>query len=349
MKKVKIAQIAPLWIPVPPRTYGGIELMLSNLTEELVRRGHEVTLFASGDSRTKANLVSPIEKGLWLMKGLRSPHAAIAIAMKKISEKMRAFDIIHDHFGFFMFPVSLFHETLPFLVTIHRPIDELYARALREYPNISCCTLSEDAKQSAEEQGIEVEGVVPNGIQIENYEFNETPEDYLLYLGRLNREKGIMPAINVARAARKKLVIAGNLVGAEEWNYFMHEIQPLLNNQEDIKFVGQVNFEEKVRLLQGAEALLFPIDRREPFGLVMIEAMACGTPVIAFDKGSVREVVEHGKTGFVVNTEEEMIDALAKIRHIDRNACRKRVEKHFGLDLMIDRYEALYEKILGKK
>ena len=187
--------------------------------------------------------------------------------------------------------------------------------------------------------------VVPNGIDIEKYPFNGQPDDYLLYLGRLNKGKGVVTALNVAKRTGQKIVIAGNIVGAEEWTYFMEHVQPLIND-ENVKFVGQVNFQEKVKLFRGAKAMLFPIDRREPFGLVMIEAMACGTPVIAFNKGSVPEVIENGKTGFIVDTEDEMIEAVNKINIIDRAKCVELVEKKFTLAQMADAYEKLYKKIV---
>jgi len=344
-KRLRIAQIAPLWIPVPPRTYGGIELMLSNLVEELVRRKYDITLFASADSKTTAKLISPIEKAIWLQKDLRSPHAAVVKLLKLVKERLSEFDLIHNHFSFFMFPLAFCDKLPPMLSTIHRPIDNLYAQSMKLFPKTHFCALSQDAKQSAEKQGIPIIDVVPNGIDTEFYEFNAKPRDYFLYLGRLNKEKGIITALELARQAKEKLVVAGNIVGADEWTYFMQGVQPRLNEQ-GVNFVGQVDFEEKVNLLKNAKALLFPIDRQEPFGLVMIEAMACGTPVIAFHRGSVSEVIEHNKTGFVVDNQEEMIEAMKNISTIERKTCRKLVEEKFNLDLMVSHYEKLYEKIL---
>jgi glycosyltransferase involved in cell wall biosynthesis len=188
--------------------------------------------------------------------------------------------------------------------------------------------------------------VVYNGIDPKEYEFNNNPEDYFLYLGRLNKEKGVVAGIELAKAANKKLVVAGNIAGPEEWNYFFREVQPRLNN-ENTSFVGEVDFNEKVRLLKNAKALIFPINRREPFGLVMIEAMACGTPVIAFDKGSVSEVIEDRKTGFVVEGKDQMIEAMNNIEKIKRKDCRKAVEKNFTLKQMVDKYEEIYKKLIS--
>lgn len=341
---MKIAQLAPLWIPVPPKTYGGIELMLSFLTEELVARDYDVTLFASGDSKTSAKFIPLTEKAIWLQKGSRSPHAHISIAIKKIYENRNSFDLFHNHFDFFMFPLGLLLESKPILTTLHRPIDVATAQVYKAYDRIKFCAISEDQRQSAEENGIPITGVVHNGIAVEKYAFKEKAEDYFMYLGRLNKEKGIIDAINVAREAKVKLLVAGNIVGADEWNYFLHEVQPLLN-EENVSFRGHLDFNEKVRLLGGAKALLFPIDRREPFGLVMIEAMACGTPVIAFKKGSVPEVVQDKKTGFIVETKGEMIEAIKKIDAIKREDCRIHVEQNFTLKRMVDEYEKIYKKI----
>jgi glycosyltransferase involved in cell wall biosynthesis len=339
-----IAQLAPLWIPIPPRTYGGIELMLSELTEELVRRGYDITLFASGDSKTSAKFIPVIEKSIWLDHELKNPHAPVMRMLKEVFDRFDEFDILHNHFNFFMFPLSLRLDCPRFLTTVHRPVDRQYAETMKAYHKIKFVAISEDHKKSMEEFGVPVCGVVYNGIDPSRYEFNDSPGDYLLYLSRLNKEKGVLTAIEVARAAGEKLIIAGNSAGQAEWSFFLHEIQPRLDD-ENISFRGQVNFCEKVELLKNAKALLFPIDRREPFGLVMIEAMACGTPVISFRKGSVPEVIEHGKTGFVADTLEEMIKAIKRLPEINRKTCRKRVEEKFSLKQMVDKYEKIYESL----
>ena len=344
MRKLRVAQLAPLWIPIPPRTYGGIELMLSELTEELVKRGYDMTLFASGDSKTSARLIPITQKAIWLDHELKNPHAPVMRMIKEVFDRFYEFDIIHNHFNFFMFPLSLRLDCPQFLATIHRLVDKHYAEAMKAYNKIKFVAISEDHKKSMEELGVPVFDVVYNGIDLARYEFNDSPGDYLLYLSRLNREKGVLTAIEVAKAAGQKLIIAGNSAGNAEWSFFLYEIQPHLND-EHISFRGQVNFQEKIELLKNAGALLFPVDRREPFGLVMIEAMACGTPVIGFRKGSVPEVIKHGKTGFVVDTNEEMVKAIERLPTIDRKACRRRVEEKFGLKQMVDKYEAIYESL----
>lgn len=323
--------------------------MVHNLTEELVKRGHDVTLFASGDSKTSAKLVSPWPKGLWLEKDIRNPHAVVVRMLKMIKERAGEFDIIHNHFNFFMFPLTMCDGVSPILTTIHRPIDDPYVEVIHDFQSkIKFCVLSEDARRGTEERNIPTVGVVPNGIDPEKYPFSPDHEDYLLYLGRLNQGKGIVTALNVAKRTGHKLMVAGNIVGAEEWTYFMNHVQPLIND-ENVKFVGQANFEEKIKLIQGAKALLFPIDRREPFGLVMIEAMACGTPVLAFNHGSVPEVVTHGKTGFIMDTEDEMVEAVGKIGEISRRDCREAVEKNFTIAHMVDPYEKIYNDIINGK
>ncbi len=345
MKKIKIAQLAPLWIPVPPKTYGGIELMLSLLTEELVARNYDITLFASGDSQVSCKLFPIIEKAIWLEKGLKNPHAAIIKMLSLVKKTAKSFDLIHNHFNFFMFPLALDNDLPSMLTTIHRPIDALYAEAIKLFPQIHFCALSKDAKKSAEEQGIPIMDVIPNGIDLKLYPFNDQPEDYLLYLGRLNREKGIVTALDIVKQTGQKLIVAGNIVGAEEWNHFMQEVQPRLN-EPNINFVGQVDFKEKIKLFQNAKAFLFPIERREPFGLVMIEAMACGTPVIAYRRGSVPEIIKDKKTGFIVETKEEMVEAIKKIDTIKRKDCRAHVEQNFTLKQMVDKYEEIYKKLI---
>jgi len=346
-QKLRIAQIAPLWIPVPPKTYGGIELMLFVLVEELCGRGWPISLFASEDSITKADLIPATPRALWLRKDLRSPHAVIIRLLKMVHDRRQNFNLIHNHFDFFMFPLLMNDECPPVLTTLHRPIDDELARVARSFPRMNFCAISQDQRQSAEGKGLKVVDVIYNGIDPKIYPFNNNPEDYFIYLGRLNKEKGIIPAIQVARTAGVKLIVAGNVAGPAEWNYFLHEVQPLLN-EEGIQFVGEVSFAEKVQFLSKAKGLLFPIDRREPFGLVMIEAMACGTPVIAFNQGSVPEVIVDGKTGFIVKDKEAMVKAIKKINSIKRLDCRRHVEQNFTLKQMVDKYEKLYQQLAGE-
>lgn len=319
--------------------------MLFFLAEELAARNYDITLFASGDSQLSCKLVSITDKAIWLEKGLKNPHATIVKMLSLVKKTAKSFDLIHNHFNFFMFPLVWDSDLPPMLTTIHRPIDDLYAEAIKLFPQIHFCALSKDAKKSAEEYGIPITDVVPNGIDLKLYPFKDQPGDYLLYLGRLNRDKGIVTALDIAKQTGCKLIVAGNIVGAEEWNYFMQEVQPRLN-EPNINFVGQVDFKEKIKLFQNAKAFLFPIDRREPFGLVMIESMACGTPVIAYCRGSVPEIIKDKKTGFIVETKEEMVKAVKKIDTIQRKDCRAHVEQNFTLKQMVDKYEKIYKKLI---
>lgn len=344
--KYKIAQLAPLWIPVPPRTYGGIELMLSILVEELKRRGYDISLFASGDSKTGARLEPMGNKALWLQKDIRSPHAMIIRMLKTIYDRRGEFDLIHNHAEFFMYPLLLGGSPTPILTTMHRPIDYEAAKAALAYSSMNFCAISHDHRARMETKGIKAVGVVYNGIDVAKYEFKDSPDDYFLYIGRLNKEKGVIDAIKAAQRAKVKLVVAGNIIAGSEWQFFFNDVQPLLN-QEGIKFVGEVDFNEKVRLMSRAKAVLFPIDRDEPFGLVMIESMACGTPVIAYKRGSVPEVVDSGKTGFVVHDLDEMVEAMGKVNLLKRADCRKRVEENFTLKIMVDEYEKIYTKLIS--
>lgn len=322
--------------------------MLSVLTEELVKRGHEVTLFASGDSITSAKLVKTTNKGMWLTKETRSPHAVVSQLQKLVYDARKQFDIIHNHFGFFVYPLSLVPDCPPILTTFHRPMDSGYmeGQAAACYSNKYYCAISKDQAKHAEEFNLKIEGVVPNGIDINRYPFSGQKGGYLLYLGRLNEEKGVMEALKIAEETGEQLIIAGNAVGAAEWSFFINHFEPKLRSVNNARFVGTANFETKVELLKNAKALLFPIDRREPFGLVMIEAMACGTPVIAYQKGSVPEVVKHGETGFVVADRKQMIGAIKKVGKINRADCRRRVEENFTIDHMVSGYEKIYARII---
>ena len=311
-RKLRIAQIAPLWIPVPPKTYGGIELMLSVLVEELCDRGWSISLFASEDSLTKANLIPATPRALWLRKDLRSPHAVIVRLIKMVCDRRHNFDVIHNHFDFFMFPLLMNHECPPVLTTLHRPIDEESARVARSFPKMNFCAISQDQRQSAEEKKLKVVDVIYNGIDPKIYPFNKNPEDYFIYLGRLNQEKGIIQAIQVAMAAGVRLIVAGNVAGPVEWNYFLHEVQPFLN-EEGIQFVGEVSFAEKIQFLKKAKGLLFPIDRREPFGLVMIEPWLAARLYLLLIRGQCPKWWLTVKLGLLLKIKMKWLGRLKKL------------------------------------
>jgi len=340
---MRIAQIAPLWIPIPPFTYGGTEFIISLITEELVKRGHEVTLFATGDSKTSARLVPVWQKSLWRAK-LNAPHAAFSLLYHEVLSRQDEFDIIHDHCEFYTAPFSKFLKP-PIITTIHHPMHEEMIILFKKFPNINYVAISKNQRKTA--PGINFVKTIYNGIPLERYSFEANPQDYLLWLSKITPQKGLAEAIQVAQKTGKKLLIAG-IIPKEEQDYFEYRIQPMIDGKQ-IQFVGAANFEKKVELFKNARALLYPIKRPEPFGLVVAESMACGTPVIAYKEGSMPELIKDGKTGFLVNSQEEMIAALKKINQINRRDCRRYVGRKFSLQKMVNKYEALYNTILKEK
>lgn len=341
---MKIAQFAPVWVPVPPRSYGGTEFVVSELTEGLIARGHEVTLFATGDSATKGALVSPWPASLWRAK-LGSPHAVWSLHYSNLLDRAEEFDIIHDHCTFYTAPFTRFIGT-PVVSTLHRPLSPETHKVFERYPEIYYVPISRDQKNSA--TFLKNTPYIYNGIPADRFPFNPNPKDYVLWLSKVIPSKGVLQAIEAAKLAREKLIIAGNIVGEENERYFKYEVQPLIDGDQ-VQYVGEADFETKSKLFKNAKALLCPFNRREPFGLVMTEAMACGTPVIGFRVGSIPEIIEHGVTGYVVDDVEQMADAIRKIGDIDRKKCRERAETKFSTTRMVDEYEALYKKILDDR
>jgi len=339
---MRIAQVAPPWIPVPPYTYGGTELVVSWLCDELVRRGHQVTLFATGDSKTKAKLIPVWPNSLWRAK-LRTPHTVFSLMYQKLIELQENFDIIHDHCEFYTAPYSKFLKP-PIITTLHHPLTEETTILYKKFPNINYIAISKNQRKQG--PGINIVKTIYHGLPLEKYPFEKNPEDYLLWLSRIGPDKGIAEAIDIAKLSGEKLIISGNIL-PQFADYFEFRIKPLIDGKK-IKFLGASDFEKKIELFKNAKAFLFPIKRVEPFGLVVIEAMACGAPVIAFKEGSLPELIENGKTGFLVNSIEEACQALKKINSISREYCRKYVEKNFNLKRMVNRYEKLYKKILKK-
>ena len=340
---MRIAQVAPLWIPVPPYTYGGTELVVSWLCDELVRRGHEVTLFATEDSKTQAKLIPIWPKALWRAK-LKTPHAVFSLLYEKLISLQDQFDIIHDHCEFYTVPYSKFLKP-PIITTLHHPLTEETIILYKKFPNINFIAISKNQRRLG--PGINIVKTIYHGLPIEKYDFNPEPKNYLLWLSKIMPEKGIAQAIDIAKLSGENLIISGN-IPPEYGDYFDFRIKPLIDGKK-IQFVGASDFSKKIELLKNAKAFLFPVKRPEPFGLVVIEAMACGTPVIAFKEGSMPELIEDGKTGFLVKNIEEACQSLKKINKISREYCREYVKKNFNLKRMVNRYEKLYKKILTKK
>lgn len=339
---MRIAQIAPLWIPIPPYTYGGTELVVSWLCDELVRRGHQVTLFATSDSKTSANLVPIWPQSLWRAK-LRSPHAVFSLLYEKLISLQDQFDIIHDHCEFYTAPYSKFLKP-PVVTTLHHPLTEEITILYKRFSNINYVAISKNQKRSG--PGINIVRTIYHGLPAEKYPFNPNHQNYLLWLSRIGPDKGIAEAIDIAKLNGEKLIISGNIL-PQYADYFEFRIKPLINGKQ-IQFVGASDFSKKIELLKNAKGFLFPIKRPEPFGLVVIEAMACGVPVIAYKEGSLPELIENGKNGFLVSSIEEACQALKKINQISREECREYVKKNFNLKRMVNRYEKLYKKILKR-
>lgn len=339
---MRIAQVAPLWIPIPPYTYGGTELVVSWLCDELVRRGHEVTLFATEDAKTSANLVPVWPKALWRAK-LKTPHAVFSLLYEKLISLQDQFDVIHDHCEFYTAPFSRFLKP-KMITTLHHPLTQETIILYKKFPNINFVAISENQRKSG--PGINIVKTIYHGLPLERYPLNLKPKNYLLWLSKIAPEKGVAEAIDIAKLSGENLIISGNIL-PEYGDYFNFRIRPLVDGKK-IQFVGASDFGKKIELLKNAKAFIFPVKRPEPFGLVVIEAMACGTPVIAFESGATPELIKDKKTGFIVNSIEEGCQAVKKIETISRTDCREHVNKNFNLKRMVNRYEKLFKKILKK-
>lgn len=341
---MKIAQVAPLFESVPPKLYGGSERVVSYLTEELVKLGHDVTLFASGDSVTRAELVPVVETALRLNK-VNDPLAYYILLMGCISKRSYEFDIIHYHIDFLHFPFSRILDT-PQLTTLHGRLDVPILQPIyRDFSDMPVVSISNH--QRAPLPNANWAGTVYNGVPAETYTFRPAAGNYLACLGRISPEKGIEQAIEIAIRSSMELKIAAKIDKVDE-EYFRNDIKPLLHHPL-IEYIGEISETEKNDFLGNAYALLFPINWPEPFGLVMIEAMACGTPVIAFRRGSVPEVMHHGETGYIVNNVNEAIEAVEKIPTISRYCCRYIFETRFSAQRMAEDYLKAYNNLITSR
>jgi glycosyltransferase involved in cell wall biosynthesis len=343
---MKIAQIAPLWERVPPPAYGGIELVVGLLTDELVARGHEVTLFASGDSITSAKLESIHPQALRLDSKIKEYGIYEMLQLAQVYERAEEFDLIHSHMGCAALPYSKLTKT-PTVHTLHgifTPDNEKMFIHAKTQPFVSISNA-----QREERLGLNHVGTVYNSIDVSTHHFFPVADEpaYLAFLGRISVEKGPHHAIEIAKATGIPLKMAGK-VDPVDVEYFENIIKPQIDG-EFIQFLGEADHFMKNDLMGRAVATLFPITWREPFGLVLIESMAAGTPVIAMNLGSVPEVVADGVSGFICNTVDECIAAVAKIPQISRAACREYVAHRFGVEQMAAGYEAVYEQILAEK
>ena len=337
---MKIAQIAPLVESVPPTLYGGTERVVSWLTEELVRQGHEVTLFASGDSRTAAELVPIVPRALRL-DGIHNSTPYNAVMLDQVALRQNEFDVLHFHIDLLHFP---FFETIAerTLTTLHGRLDiKDLPGAYQRWPQYPLISISDHQRRPL--PAANWFATVPHGVPTERFRFSEAPGEHLVFVGRFSPEKRPDRAIEIAQRACMQLVLAAK-VDPVDRPYFHAVVEPLLQGPY-VEFVGEVDDQAKNELLGRAAALLFPIDWPEPFGLVMIEAMACGTPVIAWDNGAVREVVEDGVTGFIVDSIDAAVAAVARLDTIDRRRVRATFERRFSATTMAKKYADLYTRL----
>ena len=342
---MRIAQVAPLAEAVPPGLYGGTERVVSWLTEELVKQGHQVTLFASGDSKTAANLVPSVPRGLRLA-GIRDHTASTLVMLDQVHRRANEFDIIHFHIDLLQLPIfqDLFQKCV---TTLHgRPDLPDFHPIFRAFPKMPLVSISDD-QRGPMPPSLNWMATIDHGLPATLYRFNQKGGSYLAFLGRIAPEKRPDRAIEIAKRAGIPLKIAAKVDPADQ-EYFENVIEPLLDDPL-VEFIGEIGDQEKNEFLGNALALLFPIDWPEPFGLVMIEAMATGTPVIAWRKGSVPKVIDEGVTGFVVNSIEGALRAVGQIGVLDRTAVRQQFEARFTSSQMAFKYLAVYEELVGSR
>ncbi|MDN5004599.1 glycosyltransferase family 4 protein [Bradyrhizobium sp. GCM10027634] len=339
---MRIAQLAPLAESVPPKLYGGTERVIAWLVDELVALGHDVTLFASGDSNTKGQLHAVWPRALRLGRRGVDPSAARALLIEAIAERARDFDVIHSHVDWLPLPV-LSRTGVPFLTTMHGRLDlPGLSDVVARFSKAPFVAISDNQRRPLPDANWLA--TIPHGLPRDLFQPCYESGSYLAFLGRLTAEKGPEDAIRIARAARMPLRIAAKIPRAET-AYFKKRLEPEIDGKK-IQLVGEVDEIRKQPFLAGAAALLFPIDWPEPFGLVMIEAMACGTPVIAYRSGSVPEVVEDGVTGFIVDGEEQAIAAVNEVGRLDRRRVRARFEERFAASRMAREYEGRYRQLM---
>ncbi|MEX2592409.1 MAG: glycosyltransferase family 4 protein [Anditalea sp.] len=336
---MKVAVLAPVAWRTPPRHYGPWEQIASNITEGLVKAGVEVTLFATADSITEGKLDAVVETG-YQEDRLQDAKVVECLHIGNLMEKAEDFDIIHNHFDFLPLTYSRLIKT-PMITTIHGFSSPRIIPVYKKYNSTSFYASISDADRSPE---LDYLATVYNGLKTADFGFQADPDEYMLFLGRIHPDKGTAEAIEIAKRSKRPLLIAGII---QDQAYFDERIKPFLN--EDIRYVGHAGPEKRNELLGKAQALLHPINFKEPFGLSVAEAMLCGTPVIAFNKGSMPELILRGKTGFLVNTVNEAVEAFQDIYRIHRIDCHKWAESQFSQEKMVQEYLKAYHFIIGSK
>ncbi len=344
---LKIALVAPFEEPVPPRTYGGTERVVFNLAEELVNMGYDVTLLASGDSKTSAKLIPCVTKAVRMLPEAKNPDLRSALNLQGLAQAVKTlgtgnYDIVHNHFGW---KLLLFKDLIkaPIITTLHGNLSEPTEQHMHGvFKNEPFVSISKSQRRHGAK--LHYVATVYNGIQPERFKFNPNPQDYLAFLGRIHPHKGLEYAIEIAKKSNHKLIIAAKLDSLEQ-HYFENEIKPLIDGKQ-IVFIGEVDHKKKVSLLKNAKAMLSPIQWDEPFGITNIESMACGTPVIGIKRGSLSEIIVDGKTGYLCSNVDQMIKRVQIIDRIKRETCRHHVEKHFSARGMAEGYLKAYGRIV---
>ena len=351
---MRIAQVAPPFESVPPSQYGGTERVVSSLTEELVRRGHHVTLFASGDSTTAARLIPTVDTALWREPVGYDSAVYWSITLGEVYRRAARgeFDLIHSHLDFLAFPCAELVST-PTVTTLHGRLDlpdlrRIYAR----FPGMPVVSISNNQREPLPTANWV--GMVYNGVDTERLRFNPKMGNYLAFLGRISPEKGLDSAIGIAQRAGIPIKIAARMPLDDlddpnvraDWEYYRTVIEPRFK-ESGVEYVGEVGDDDKADFLGGARALLFPVDWPEPFGLVMPEALACGTPVVARRRGSVAEVIADGVTGLIGETDDDLVQLCRQTDRLSREACRAQAVLRFSTQAMADGYEAVYRRLLG--
>jgi glycosyltransferase involved in cell wall biosynthesis len=335
---LRIAHIAPVATTIPPPKSGSVETMTSLLTEGLVAKGHDVTLFATADSKTGARLDALYPHGYWHDENMWPWEMYEMLNLAAAVERATDFDIIHYEAAYY--PMSLAFTRLsptPIVQTLHHSPSAAEVALWSRYPEAPFVAISNE--QATLLKGLNVVGTVLHGIDMDNFSFRDKPEDYLLFLGRFTEGKGVLQAIEIAKRLGIRLILA-----AAEGEYYREKVAPHVDGRR-VVYYGEADNAAKVKLYGGARALIYPIQAREPFGLVLAEAMACGTPVAALDRGAVREVVDEGVTGMVFDDLEQMANELPRVFDLDRRRVRERAVERFGIARMVNEYVAVYERL----
>ncbi|HEY1266255.1 MAG TPA: glycosyltransferase family 4 protein [Candidatus Binatia bacterium] len=338
---MKIAQVAPLYERVPPKFYGGTERIVSCLTEELVREGHDVTLFASGDSLTSARLAPVCDEALRLNQEIKDDILYHIILIEEVARRAAEFDFIHFHLNYLHFPIARRLPT-PHVTTLHGRLDlPEYVPLYREFPDAPVVSISDSQREPLPQ--LNWQGTVYHGLPEDLFQCRTDRGKYLAFIGRFSPEKRVDRAIEIAKRSGIPLKIAAKIENTE-LDYYKSEVEPLLDDPL-IEYIGEIDEEQKQDFFCNAYAQVFPIDWPEPFGLVMIEAMACGTPTIAFRCGSVPEIIDDGVTGFIVDSVEEAVESLKRVAALDRENCRRTFQKRFSAERMLKDYVKIYGRI----